>query len=115
MMSQMPQQAALSKCPSCEEPLEAGDRFCGACGYDLSAVPARPQDQPTIAMNGSVPPPSPPEGGFPPPPPAPPAAPSWPAAPGSPGTPASSETHRPDAAGHGPAEGSAAPFPAAPQ
>ncbi|MFJ4057185.1 protein phosphatase 2C domain-containing protein [Streptomyces albogriseolus] len=55
-MSQMPQQAALSKCPSCEEPLESGDRFCGACGYDLSVVPARPADEPTIAMNGTVPP-----------------------------------------------------------
>lgn len=53
-MSQMPQ---LSACPSCEEPLESGDRFCGACGYDLSAVPARPDDNPTIAMNGSAPPP----------------------------------------------------------
>ncbi|MFF3962563.1 protein phosphatase 2C domain-containing protein [Streptomyces griseorubiginosus] len=52
MMSQMPQ---LSACPSCEEPLESGDRFCGACGYDLSAVPARPDDSPTLAMNG-VPP-----------------------------------------------------------
>ncbi|MGW0813956.1 PP2C family serine/threonine-protein phosphatase [Streptomyces viridiviolaceus] len=62
-MSQMPQQAAVSKCPSCEEPLESGDRFCGACGYDLSAVPARPEDSPTIAMNGSVPAPSsPPDG-----------------------------------------------------
>ncbi|WP_395570740.1 PP2C family serine/threonine-protein phosphatase [Streptomyces sp. BK79] len=58
-MSQMPQQAAVSKCPSCEEPLESGDRFCGACGYDLSAVPARPEDSPTIAMNGVVPAPSP--------------------------------------------------------
>ncbi|MGW7279670.1 PP2C family serine/threonine-protein phosphatase [Streptomyces sp. NPDC054844] len=62
-MSQMPQQAAVSKCPSCEEPLESGDRFCGACGYDLSAVPARPDDSPTIAMNGSVPAPSPPPDG----------------------------------------------------
>ncbi|MFJ8144605.1 PP2C family serine/threonine-protein phosphatase [Streptomyces sp. NPDC096048] len=62
-MSQMPQQAAVSKCPSCEEPLESGDRFCGACGYDLSAVPARPDDSPTIAMNGTVPAPSsPPDG-----------------------------------------------------
>ncbi|WP_318218588.1 PP2C family serine/threonine-protein phosphatase [Streptomyces sp. SCL15-6] len=62
-MSQMPQQAAVSKCPSCEEPLEPGDRFCGACGYDLSAVPARPEDSPTIAMNGAVPAPSsPPDG-----------------------------------------------------
>ncbi len=51
-MSQMPQQAALSKCPSCEEPLESGDRFCGACGYDLSVVPARPVDEPTLTMTG---------------------------------------------------------------
>ncbi|MDQ0760888.1 serine/threonine protein phosphatase PrpC [Streptomyces canus] len=51
-MSQMPQ---LSACPSCEWPLESGDRFCGACGYDLSAVPARPDDSPTIAMNGAPP------------------------------------------------------------
>ncbi|MFI9616308.1 PP2C family serine/threonine-protein phosphatase [Streptomyces sp. NPDC052023] len=49
-MSQMPQ---LSACPSCEEPLESGDRFCGACGYDLSAVPPRPDDNPTLTMNGS--------------------------------------------------------------
>ncbi|NUO40483.1 MAG: serine/threonine-protein phosphatase [Streptomyces sp.] len=55
MMSQMPQQAALTNCPSCEEPLESGDRFCGACGYDLSAVPARPDDHPTLAVNGSAP------------------------------------------------------------
>ncbi|AJP02060.1 serine/threonine protein phosphatase [Streptomyces cyaneogriseus subsp. noncyanogenus] len=54
-MSQMPQQAALPTCPSCAEPLESGDRFCGACGYDLSAVPARPEDHPTIALNGSAP------------------------------------------------------------
>lgn len=54
-MSQMPQQTALSRCPSCEEPLESGDRFCGACGYDLSAVPARPDDSPTIALNGALP------------------------------------------------------------
>ncbi|MET9902669.1 protein phosphatase 2C domain-containing protein [Streptomyces sp. NPDC006446] len=53
MMSQMPQPTALSRCPSCEEPLEAADRFCGACGYDLSAVPAPPPDHPTIAMNGT--------------------------------------------------------------
>ncbi|MFF7975638.1 protein phosphatase 2C domain-containing protein [Streptomyces sp. NPDC007905] len=52
-MSQMPQQAALSKCPSCAEPLESGDLFCGACGYDLSVVPAPPQDHPTLTMTGS--------------------------------------------------------------
>ena len=55
-MSQMPQQAALSNCPSCEWPLESDDRFCGACGYDLSAVPAPPDDHPTITLNGSAPP-----------------------------------------------------------
>ncbi|MFJ6831908.1 protein phosphatase 2C domain-containing protein [Streptomyces sp. NPDC091209] len=53
MMSQMPQPTALSRCPSCEEPLEAADRFCGACGYDLSAVSAPPRDHPTITMNGT--------------------------------------------------------------
>src|SRR3954447_25709015 len=55
-MSQMPQQAALSQCPNCAEPLESDDRFCGVCGYDLSAVPAAPQDHPTLTMNGSGPP-----------------------------------------------------------
>lgn len=56
-MSQMPQ---LSACPSCEWPLDSSDRFCGACGYDLSAVPVRPDDHPTIALNGSsMPPPAP--------------------------------------------------------
>jgi serine/threonine protein phosphatase PrpC len=54
-MSQMPQQAALSNCPSCEWPLESGDRFCGACGYDLSAVPPRPDDHPTITLGGPAP------------------------------------------------------------
>ncbi|MFD9321059.1 PP2C family serine/threonine-protein phosphatase [Streptomyces sp. NPDC060053] len=53
-MSQMPRQAALPTCPSCAEPLDAGDRFCGACGCDLSAVPARPDDHPTLTMNGST-------------------------------------------------------------
>lgn len=53
-MSQMPQPIALSRCPSCEEPLESGDRFCGACGYDLSAVPAPPVDDPTLVVNGSA-------------------------------------------------------------
>ncbi|MFC9944419.1 PP2C family serine/threonine-protein phosphatase [Streptomyces pratensis] len=49
-MSQIHQQASLPGCPSCEEPLEPGDRFCGACGYDLSAVPAPPGDRPTVAI-----------------------------------------------------------------
>ncbi|WAZ21778.1 protein phosphatase 2C domain-containing protein [Streptomyces cinnabarinus] len=48
-MSQMPQQAALSHCPSCAEPLLSGDRFCEKCGYDLSASAGTP-----AAVNGSV-------------------------------------------------------------
>ncbi|MFI1571839.1 PP2C family protein-serine/threonine phosphatase [Streptomyces anulatus] len=56
-MSQSHQQPALSKCPGCEEPPVAGDLFCGACGYDLSAVPARPDDRPTMAI--TVPPAAP--------------------------------------------------------
>ncbi|MER6410799.1 PP2C family serine/threonine-protein phosphatase [Streptomyces humidus] len=53
-MSQMPRQAALPTCPSCAEPFDAGDRFCGACGYDLSAVPPRPDDHPTLTMTVSA-------------------------------------------------------------
>ncbi|WP_179500283.1 PP2C family serine/threonine-protein phosphatase [Streptomyces sp. WZ.A104] len=49
-MSQSDQQPAVSRCPGCEEPLDSGDLFCGACGYDLSAVPARPHDRPTMAI-----------------------------------------------------------------
>ncbi|MFE9723566.1 PP2C family protein-serine/threonine phosphatase [Streptomyces sp. NPDC005794] len=49
-MSQIHQQASLPGCPSCEEPLEQGDLFCGACGYDLSVVPASPGDRPTVAI-----------------------------------------------------------------
>ncbi|WP_455432294.1 PP2C family serine/threonine-protein phosphatase [Streptomyces lasiicapitis] len=55
----MHQPAALSTCPSCEEPLEAGDLFCGACGYDLSAIPTPPSDRPTLAINGLPPGPAP--------------------------------------------------------
>ncbi|MEU3410518.1 protein phosphatase 2C domain-containing protein [Streptomyces sp. NPDC006658] len=51
-MSQMPRQAALPKCPSCAEPVEPGDLFCGACGYDLSVAPAPPQDHPTLPLTG---------------------------------------------------------------
>ncbi|CAL9439672.1 hypothetical protein SUDANB60_02200 [Streptomyces sp. enrichment culture] len=117
-MSQMPQQAALSKCPSCEEPLESGDRFCGACGYDLSAVPARPVDEPTIAMTGTVPPrpappaappawpapavvppPAPAPSAVPPPPPAHPAAAPHAAVAPTPGTPPAGGTAHPAEAG----------------
>ncbi|MFE1327192.1 PP2C family serine/threonine-protein phosphatase [Streptomyces sp. NPDC058735] len=112
-MSQMPQ---LSACPSCEEPLESGDRFCGACGYDLSAVPARPQDNPTIAMNGAVPAQCAPAGAYPEPPPAPPAGAAW----LSPGPDAPAPAHLPgtDSDGsapppHAPPPPSSPPAPAA--
>ncbi|MGA4841864.1 PP2C family protein-serine/threonine phosphatase [Streptomyces sp. G45] len=74
-MSQMHQ---LSACPSCEWPVESGDLYCGACGFDLSAAPAPPDgvDRPTLAINGL---PRSPE---------PPAAPGAPAAPDVPGAPA---------------------------
>ncbi|MFD7326137.1 protein phosphatase 2C domain-containing protein [Streptomyces sp. NPDC059875] len=52
-MSQKPQHD-LSACPGCAEPLESGDRFCGACGYDLSAVPATAPDRPTVAIGTPV-------------------------------------------------------------
>ncbi|MFI0817996.1 PP2C family protein-serine/threonine phosphatase [Streptomyces sp. NPDC021098] len=52
-MSQMPQLPQLSACPTCAEPLEAGDNYCGGCGADLSAaVPSarqEPQDYPLAA------------------------------------------------------------------
>lgn len=54
MASQTDQPAAGSTCPSCAEPLETGDLFCGACGYDLSVVPAPPDDHPTIAIGTPV-------------------------------------------------------------
>ncbi|MFE0086933.1 PP2C family serine/threonine-protein phosphatase [Streptomyces sp. NPDC058991] len=54
MTPQMPQQAAWSRCPGCEEPLESGDLFCGACGYDLSAVPEPPRNGQTVATGAHV-------------------------------------------------------------
>ncbi|MFF9566519.1 protein phosphatase 2C domain-containing protein [Streptomyces sp. NPDC014685] len=47
---QKPQETALAPCPGCTEPVEPGDLFCGACGYDLSAVSAAPSDHPTVAL-----------------------------------------------------------------
>lgn len=37
-----------SGCPSCAEPLEEGDRFCGVCGYALSSPPPPPDRTPTV-------------------------------------------------------------------
>ncbi|MFI5754661.1 protein phosphatase 2C domain-containing protein [Streptomyces sp. NPDC051569] len=52
-MSQMDPSAARPTCPSCAEPLESGDLFCGACGYDLSAVPPPAADHPTLVIPGA--------------------------------------------------------------
>jgi len=49
-MSQNHQETALPRCPGCQEPLEQGDLFCGACGYDLSAAPEPQADRPTVAI-----------------------------------------------------------------
>ncbi|MGW2302344.1 PP2C family serine/threonine-protein phosphatase [Streptomyces sp. NPDC001809] len=52
-MSQKPKPShGLTVCPDCAEPLESGDRFCGACGHDLAAVPAAgtEPDRPTVAI-----------------------------------------------------------------
>ncbi|MFD9678153.1 serine/threonine-protein phosphatase, partial [Streptomyces sp. NPDC059981] len=40
----------LSGCPSCKEPLEEGDRFCGVCGYALSSPPPEPDPTPTLPV-----------------------------------------------------------------
>ncbi|MER5871312.1 protein phosphatase 2C domain-containing protein [Streptomyces sp. NPDC002044] len=41
----------LSGCPGCAEPLEDGDRFCGVCGYAVTAPPPAPAaDHPTIPL-----------------------------------------------------------------
>ncbi|WP_185094541.1 PP2C family serine/threonine-protein phosphatase [Streptomyces sp. PanSC19] len=56
-MSQKPKPShGLAACPGCAEPLDSGDRFCGACGYDLSAVPAAEAgpDRPTVAIGTPV-------------------------------------------------------------
>ncbi|MFF1506061.1 PP2C family serine/threonine-protein phosphatase [Streptomyces sp. NPDC058326] len=56
-MSQKPKPShGLAVCPECAEPLESGDRFCGACGHDLTAVPAAgvEPDRPTVAIGTPV-------------------------------------------------------------
>ncbi|WP_328944623.1 protein phosphatase 2C domain-containing protein [Streptomyces sp. NBC_00250] len=56
-MSQKPKPShGLTACPDCAEPLESGDRFCGACGHDLLAVPAAgtEPDRPTVVIGTPV-------------------------------------------------------------
>ncbi|MER7463500.1 protein phosphatase 2C domain-containing protein [Streptomyces sp. NPDC097981] len=48
-----------SGCPSCAEPLEEGDRFCGVCGSPVSAAPA-----PVSRDNPTLPLPTAPTGGY---------------------------------------------------
>ncbi|MEW9512864.1 protein phosphatase 2C domain-containing protein [Streptomyces bacillaris] len=79
-MSESHQQPALARCPGCEEPPASGDLFCGACGYDLSAVPARPDDRPTLPIGV--------------PPGAPAAAVEWPAASETDSSDVPASTHR---------------------
>ncbi|MHA4819012.1 protein phosphatase 2C domain-containing protein [Streptomyces aculeolatus] len=66
-MANTPPVSQLSTCPSCEEPLEAGDLFCGACGADLAApapaaaappapaAPAPAAAEPAAGPNGAAP------------------------------------------------------------
>ncbi|MFD5766177.1 PP2C family serine/threonine-protein phosphatase [Streptomyces sp. NPDC127049] len=65
-MSQKPQPPShgLAVCPApeCGEPVDPRDRFCGACGHDLSAVVELPagQDRPTMPIAAPVWPEAPP-------------------------------------------------------
>ncbi|WP_234323519.1 protein phosphatase 2C domain-containing protein [Streptomyces sp. NRRL F-2580] len=53
----------LSGCPSCAEPLEEGDRFCGVCGYAVTAPPpGASADHPTRPIPPA--PPAVPAGGY---------------------------------------------------
>ncbi|OEV02923.1 PP2C family protein-serine/threonine phosphatase [Streptomyces oceani] len=91
----MPQLDRLSGCPSCAEPLEEGDLYCGACGADLRAAARLPAggatcdqgEQPTLPTDGALhsPTASPavdsPAAAAPPPPAAPPMPPQPPLSP----------------------------------
>ncbi|MEU3604191.1 PP2C family serine/threonine-protein phosphatase [Streptomyces sp. NPDC035033] len=65
-MSQKPQPPShgLAACPNpeCGEPVDPRDRYCGACGYDLSAAAEPPpgQDRPTMPIAAPVWPEAPP-------------------------------------------------------
>ncbi|MFI1454219.1 protein phosphatase 2C domain-containing protein [Streptomyces roseus] len=57
-----------SGCPSCAEPLEEGDRFCGVCGSPVSAAsPPESRDDPTLPippLPAAPPAPAGPTGGY---------------------------------------------------
>lgn len=54
-----------SGCPSCAEPLEEGDRFCGVCGSPVSAAsPPVSRDDPTLPIPTLPAPPAGPTGGY---------------------------------------------------
>ncbi|MGW8781070.1 protein phosphatase 2C domain-containing protein [Streptomyces sp. NPDC055796] len=54
-----------SGCPSCAEPLEEGDRFCGVCGSPVSAAPPTvSRDDPTLPIPTLPAPPTGPTGGY---------------------------------------------------
>ncbi|WSV97200.1 protein phosphatase 2C domain-containing protein [Streptomyces sp. NBC_01006] len=54
-----------SGCPSCAEPLEEGDRFCGVCGSPVSAAPPPvSRDEPTLPIPTLPAPPTGPTGGY---------------------------------------------------
>ena len=65
-MDQKPQPPShgLAACPNpeCAEPVDPRDRYCGACGYDLSATVEPPggQDRPTMPIAAPVWPEAPP-------------------------------------------------------
>ncbi|MFE1348138.1 protein phosphatase 2C domain-containing protein [Streptomyces sp. NPDC058757] len=65
-MDQKPQPPShgLAACPNpeCAEPVDPRDRYCGACGYDLSAAAELPagQDRPTMPIAAPVWPEAPP-------------------------------------------------------
>ncbi|MEU8915029.1 PP2C family serine/threonine-protein phosphatase [Streptomyces nigrescens] len=61
-----------SRCPGCDEPLDAGDKFCGRCGAGLLPPAAPPAFGAPAAGASAVPPPPP----APPMPPGPPPAPA---------------------------------------
>ncbi|MEV7592610.1 protein phosphatase 2C domain-containing protein [Streptomyces sp. NPDC089922] len=91
----------LSGCPSCAEPLEEGDRFCGVCGHAVtSPPPAAAADHPTVPI-----PPAPRPAPTPPAPPAA-AAPQAPTAVEEPerAAPAGGHAGPPAAVSHGAAE-----------